>query len=272
LIRILKPAELLFVSTLLFCKKILMTLNNLVEPRTIQSSDSHSLSASASSIPERDWKRRDPHTIKFAGRGEKKIKEYKVDEFRRVTEVEYLPHLEFQDEKTFRRIRKQCTHASKNGYIDSKRKWLGALYAKQIRCHYVADVSIRWIDETLKYGLFAEEDISAWDFIGEYTGLVRRHYPILGKMNDYCFLYPTSRYFFGKHLIDGEDGGNEIRYANHSDDPNSEVTGIFSDDLFHMILRAIKDIPPHTQITYDYGARYWKSRPRIPNATESMDH
>ncbi len=255
-----------------FSKKILMTLNNLVEPRTIQSSDILSISASAGSVSERHWKRRDPHIIKFVGRGEKEIKEYEVDEFRLATGVEYLPHLEFQDEKTFLRIREQCAHASKSGYIDSKRKWLGALYAEQIRCHYVADVSIRWIDETLEYGLFAEEDIRAWDFIGEYTGVVRRHYPILGKMSDYCFLYPTSRYFFGKYLIDGEDRGNEIRYANHSDDLNCEATGIFSDDMFHMILRAIRDIPAHTQITYDYGARYWKSRPRIPNATESIDH
>ncbi|MCI0611543.1 SET domain-containing protein-lysine N-methyltransferase, partial [bacterium] len=163
------------------------------------------------------------------------------------------------------RITKHCMRASDKDYIHSKRKWLGALYAEQIRSATMADVSIRWIDDTLEYGLFAEKDMIAWEFIGEYTGVVRRHYPIFNKINDYCFLYPTSRYFFGKYFIDGEKCGNEIRYANHSDRPNSESTGIFSDGMFHMILRAIKDIPAGAQITYDYGDRYWKNRPRIPN-------
>jgi SET domain-containing protein len=205
------------------------------------------------------------HFIKFARKGDEEIKEYCIDEFSLAMGIEYLSHLKFQDEKTFRRITRQCERALQKDYIHSKRKWLGALYAEQIKSEHMANVSIRWIDETLEYGLFAEEDIPAWEFIGEYTGEVRRHYPIISKINDYCFLYPTSRYFFGKYFIDGEKCGNEIRYANHSDRPNSESTGIFSDGLFHMILRAIKDIPANTQITYDYGNRYWRGRPRIPN-------
>jgi hypothetical protein len=203
--------------------------------------------------------------IKFVRRGEHEINEYSADEFSRSMGIQYLPCLKFQNDKILRRITKHCLRASDKDYIHSKRKWLGALYAEQIRSATMADVSIRWIDDTLEYGLFAEKDISAWQFIGEYTGVVRRHYPIFSEINDYCFLYPTSRYLFGKYFIDGEKCGNEIRYANHSDRPNSESTGIFSDGMFHMILRAIKDIPAGAQITYDYGDRYWKNRPRIPN-------
>ncbi|MCI0443213.1 SET domain-containing protein-lysine N-methyltransferase [bacterium] len=205
------------------------------------------------------------HLIKFVRRGEHEINEFSADEFSRSMGIEYLPRLKFQNDKILLRITKHCMRASDKDYIHSKRKWLGALYAEQIRSATMADVSIRWIDDTLEYGLFAEKDMIAWEFIGEYTGVVRRHYPIFNKINDYCFLYPTSRYFFGKYFIDGEKCGNEIRYANHSDRPNSESTGIFSDGMFHMILRAIKDIPAGAQITYDYGDRYWKNRPRIPN-------
>jgi SET domain-containing protein len=240
-----------------FSKKIQMMLNNVLEPSTIGSSEPVSIS----NIPKVHWKRKDPHLIKLNG------KELTIEQFRQETEVDYLPELKFQNEKIFYRIKDQCSYASKNGYIDSKRKWLGALYADQIRSHYVADVSIRWIDETLEYGLFAEEDFGPGDFIGEYTGVVKRHYPIFGKMSDYCFLYPTSRYFFGKHLIEAQHNGNEIRYANHSDDPNCEAAGIFVDEMFHMILRSIAKIPVGTQITYDYGARYWKSRSRLSNST-----
>jgi hypothetical protein len=205
------------------------------------------------------------HLIKFAHKSDSKINECSADEFSRSMGIEYLTRLKFQNDKILRRITKHCMRASDKDYIHSKRKWLGALYTEQIRSATMADVSIRWIDDTLEYGLFAEKDITAWEFIGEYTGVVRRHYPIFSEINDYCFLYPTSRYFFGKYFIDGEKCGNEIRYANHSDRPNSESTGIFSDGMFHMILRAIKDIPAGAQITYDYGDRYWKNRPRIPN-------
>lgn len=205
------------------------------------------------------------HLLKFAPKNSGAIKEYSADEFSRLTGIEYLSHLKFQNEKIFRRIAKHCIRASEKDYIHSKRKWLGALYADQIKSAYMANVSIRWIDDTLEYGLFAEQNINAWELIGEYTGEVRRHYPLFNKINDYCFLYPSSRYFFGKYFIDGEKCGNEIRYANHSDRPNSESHGIFCDGMFHMILRAIKDIPAGSQITYDYGDRYWKARPRIPN-------
>jgi hypothetical protein len=203
--------------------------------------------------------------IKFAKRGEQEPKQYSADEFSHLMGIEYLPRLKFQNDRIFQRITKHCVRASEKDLIHAKRKWLGALYAEQIAAAHMADVSIRWIDDTLKYGLFAESDINAWEFIGEYTGIVRRHYSIFSEINDYCFLYPTSRYFFGKYFIDGEKGGNEIRYANHSDRPNSESTGIFTNGMFHMILRAIKDIPAGAQITYDYGDRYWKARPRIPN-------
>lgn len=205
------------------------------------------------------------HLVKFANKDDRELKEYNPEEFGRMMGIEYLSRLKFQNDKIFQRITKHCLRASEKDYIHSKRKWLGALYAEQIREARMADVSIRWIDDTLEYGLFAERDINAWEFIGEYTGVVRRHYFFIDRINDYCFLYPTSRYFFGKYFIDGEKCGNEIRYANHSDRPNSESTGIFSDGMFHMILRAIQDIPAGRQITYDYGDRYWKNRPRIPN-------
>jgi SET domain-containing protein len=239
-----------------FSKKIQVLLNKILEPSSIDSSEP----IRVSNTPKVHRKRKEPHVIKRNG------KELTIDQFTQETGVEYLPELKFQNEKIFQTIKDQCSYASKNEYIDSKRKWFGALYADQIRSHYVANVSIRWIDKTLEYGLFADEDFEPGDFIGEYTGVVKRHYPIIGKMSDYCFLYPTSRYFFGKHLIDAQTSGNEIRYANHSDDPNCEATGIFVDEMFHMILRSIAGIPAGAQITYDYGARYWKSRPRVANS------
>lgn len=43
----------------------------------------------------------------------------------------------------------------------------------------------------------------------------------------------------------GYDGRNEMRYMNHSAQPNAEMDGLHC--------YAIEDIPPHTEITIDYG-------------------
>jgi hypothetical protein len=209
-------------------------------------------------------KQEDQHIIKFAGREEKETKEYTVAEFTQVTGHLFVPDLRFENEKTLRNIKKKCMDAFRRGFVNAEKKWLGTLYFEKLRTHYIADVSIRWIDETFGYGLFTERDIKAAEYIGEYAGVVKRRYPFLGRKNDYRFVYPTSFFYIGKYVIDAKDKGNEIRYANHSSDPNCEAISIFSDDMFHVILRAIKDIPAHTQITYNYSDDYWKSRRRVP--------
>ncbi|MCI0415114.1 SET domain-containing protein-lysine N-methyltransferase [bacterium] len=201
-------------------------------------------------------KQSDSHFIKFAGRGENEIKVYTIEQFMAATGIVYLWELEFQDEKVAERIRMQCSHALETGSIGTDSRWLGALHAKEIESHYIADVSIRWIDETIGYGLFAEKDIAAWEYIGEYTGLVRKLNLIFGNINEYCFGYPTSAFSYRKHVIDALNQGNEIRYANHSESPNSESMGVLFDNILHIIVRAIKDIPASTEIVYDYTGSY----------------
>src|SRR5687768_6484861 len=114
------------------------------------------------------------HKIKFARRGETEIREYAPEDFQIAAGHGYISQLEFKDEKTFQRVRTECQIALRKGMITAEIKWLGAFYAEQIRNHFVADVSIRWIDETLGYGLFAEQNIEAGGYIGEYAGVVRR--------------------------------------------------------------------------------------------------
>lgn len=201
-------------------------------------------------------KQSDSHLIKFTGRGESEIKVYTVEQFMAATGIVYLWELEFQDEEVLERIRMQCSHALETGFIGKDSRWLGALHAKEIGSHYIADVSIRWIDETIGYGLYAEKNIKAWEYIGEYTGLVRKLNWILGNINEYCFGYPTSAFSYRKHVIDALKQGNEIRYANHSESPNCEAMGVLFGNILHIIVRAIKDIPASTEIVYDYSGSY----------------
>jgi hypothetical protein len=204
------------------------------------------------------------HRIKFALRGEREPKEYSVQEFTAATGVVYLPELEFQDRKTYEAVRRKCANALQKGVVGEQSRWLGTLHAEEIRDHVVADVSIRWIDETFGYGLFAETDIQVGEYIGEYTGVVRRCNLLVDKINEYCFSYPTSAMSFKKYIIDARDKGNELRFANHSDQNNCESMGVWYGDILHIILRAIREIPAGNQLTYDYSVFYWFSRPRQP--------
>jgi hypothetical protein len=206
----------------------------------------------------------DLHIIKLALRGEE-VREYTLDTFRDATGVTYLPGLEYKDERTLQRIRRQCADALEMGYVDTESRWLGSLHAEEVRNHSVADVSIRWIDETLRYGLFAERRLAAGDYIGEYTGVVRRIGLLSRDINDYCYAYPTSAKYRRKHVIDAQQKGNEMRYINHGDSPNGESIGALCDGLLHVIVRAARDISAGTQVTCDYSDFFWSRRVRVPN-------
>lgn len=205
------------------------------------------------------------HTIKFHTQNENSLKKFDFKEFESLTGVKYLSELEFENRRVLRQIREQCNRAFEGGCIDEKRQWLGALYGKDIQNRHIADVYINWVNKKIGYGLFAERDLKAWEFIGEYTGLVKERDIIFCNINDYCFSYPTSPLNFKKHTIDAQDMGNETRYANHSDFPNCESISVFYNGTIHIIIRSIKEIPAHSQITYNYKDLYWRSREKIPN-------
>jgi SET domain-containing protein len=204
----------------------------------------------------------DSHFIKFAARGEREIRVHSLEEFQFATGKRYLHALEFESEKIRKRVKKQCSEALENGYVGEESKWLGVLHSGQLTNHYVADVSIRWIDETIGYGLFAEKELHPGDFIGEYTGLVRRRNLISKNFNEYCFAYPGSIFNFRKHMIDAQDQGNELRYANHGETPNAESMGVIFENIFHIVFRAIKDIPLSAEITYNYWGTFWFNKRR----------
>lgn len=209
--------------------------------------------------------KQEPRRIKYLRRGEIAIGEYAPKDFQDIAGHSYIPELVFTDEKTFRHVRKECRSILRKDAITPEMKWLGALYAERIRMHSIADVSIRWIDERLGYGLFAEHNIEAGEYIGEYAGVVRRRSLLFRNYNEYCFSYPTSDVNFRKHIIDARDHGNELRYANHSKEPNCEARCVLLDDILHILIRAITDIPANTQITYDYSEDYWHKRTPVPN-------
>jgi uncharacterized protein len=100
-------------------------------------------------------------------------------------------------------------------------------------------------------GLFATAPIEKGAFIVEYTG--RRITNARAKRLEAL----GSRYMYeinSRWTVDGTSRRNIARYANHSCRPNAESDVVKR----NVILRAIRNIKPGDEITYDYGSEYFE--------------
>lgn len=188
--------------------------------------------------------------------------EIQVDEsrFETIFDVKYCHHLECKDWTVEKWIQKKCEYALKNGKLGELAIWLGKLHGKAISDAEIPDITIRWIHETIGYGIFTNRALAKWEFIGEYTGLLRQRRLIFPDVNDYCFMYPKEWKALKAFTIDSQKHGNFTRFINHSDTPNVESVSVYHDGLLHIIFRTIEEIPAGTQLTYDYGDIYWLRR------------
>ena len=105
-------------------------------------------------------------------------------------------------------------------------------------------------------GLFATEPIAKRTFIVEYSGR------LLNNKQAEAMEAKNSKYLYelnSRWTIDGSGRRNIGRYANHSCRPNAE-TDRRKGKVF---IRAIKNIKPGEEITYNYGRDYvsWFIKP-----------
>ena len=99
-------------------------------------------------------------------------------------------------------------------------------------------------------GLFATAPIAKGAFIAEYKG--RR----VGNEEAEELEARNSKYLYeinSRWTLDGSSRRNVARYANHSCRPNAESDVVKR----KVILRAIKNIKPGDEITYDYGKEHF---------------
>jgi SET domain-containing protein len=100
-------------------------------------------------------------------------------------------------------------------------------------------------------GVFATRTIRRGTRIGEYTGEyvteeeVNRRYDDDTAARAATFLFQVSDELY----IDAEREGGDLRYVNHSCDPNCETEV----DGTRVVIRAIKTIPAGAELTYDYA-------------------
>jgi len=192
-------------------------------------------------------------TVLFAAKGEERPRRLTLAQFERATGLRYLEHLAFTSKTLYEKVRQLSIRALEREKISKRAEWLGICYRNQIFHGAVNTISVRWSGKRLGYAVYAEQTFEEGEFIGEYTGLVRRAPILFSGVNEYCFRYPLYRTGFFFYTIDAKEQGNEISFINHSSLPNCESVVTFNNDLLHLCIRTVKTVPSGEQLTFDYG-------------------
>lgn len=164
--------------------------------------------------------------------------------------------LVFSNDKLEKKIRKRVLKAS-GSY---KKKWSDYIFDSASQNDCLDDLYLEFVNPLVGFGVFASQPIEKFAFVGEYVGLVRRQKFFMQSDSDYVFRYSIA----GKvspWVIDADRSGNITRFFNHSYEPNLVCSSWFDNGLSHVGFFAKKGIKKGEQITFDYGARYWKRRP-----------
>lgn len=118
---------------------------------------------------------------------------------------------------------------------------------------------VRFVDETVGFGLFSTTTLPSSSFVGEYTGVVRSSSTLNGYSMDYYSLGMEEDL-----QIDASEYGSLMRFLNHSDDPNCEFVHVWHRGLFHVMVRSLRPILADEQLLVSYGPSYWRRHPSPP--------
>jgi hypothetical protein len=188
-----------------------------------------------------------------------KISSLSPSELQKNFGIVYLPNLAFPCMSDFDAICRKVAKYRKKGFLDQKQLWLGAYFQKEIEECAMAPVRLRWIDNHVGWGVFAEEDLKPMRYIGEYAGNVRRK-KRSDVHNAYCFQYAIVEDESTPYTIDALDQGGIVRFINHSSSPNLMSALATKQNLCHIVLFASRLIRKGEQLCYNYGPDYWKKR------------
>jgi hypothetical protein len=176
-----------------------------------------------------------------------------------ITQIPYIPHLAFDSFKTLRSVVRKNRALGKAKAFTTRQLWLGSYFQKEVLGEISPPVSLRYVSDDIGWGIFAEKEFQAMEFIAEYSGIFRRR-----RRNDstnaYCFECPFIRGEESSYLIDAKFQGGISRYINHSDEPNLESALATVCGMPHIILYTTQRIEKGAELCYDYGTDYWKKR------------
>lgn len=174
----------------------------------------------------------------------------------------YLPQLSFKDPIQEVHLLEEGLRQAKLGQVLPEYLHNGQKWKKEIEEGFIPQVSVRWIDPEVGYGLFVEEDLEEGTFVGEYIGEVRKNDDHLFVSN-YLHVYPLCDEIGRNFVIDAHKG-SLTRFINHSYTPHLRATYAYVEGVYHMILVTLHPIFKGTQLTFNYGKNYWyyRSQPK----------
>lgn len=172
----------------------------------------------------------------------------------------FLDQIAFENDSQKEEIKKRGLLKLEKNDVRKQSIEFGKQFQHLIEQSYIPDVSIRWINDAVGYGLFAEETVKIGSYFGEYSGVIRKNDRRDYKsINNYCYEYPVLDETGKCYVIDATSG-HLTRFINHSFTPNLKPEFAFIDGFFHLIFIAISNICKNSQLSYNYGYSYWYAR------------
>lgn len=209
---------------------------------------------------EKPYSQQTERTIHILLKGKRMACEWSTKDFENFFGVRYLSHLRFSDLATLKDAIQNSPWILRKSRWGEENRQMAVKYQLELQKGYVADITIGWIDDDLGFGVFAQKDIPSGAYIGEYTGLVRRFSRWRPDSNAYCFQYSTKFWTWKNFVIDAFKEGNELRFINHSEDPNLKPACIVDRGLLHFVFFSSELIPAGTELTFNYGPDFWRHR------------
>lgn len=184
--------------------------------------------------------------------------------FEALHDLTYISQPLFESEKILGEVLCRAQKAKAEDAIPYAKIWMGIYFDDELLAGIHPKVSLRFIDDEVGFGVFAAQRISPCALIGEYTGqLVEAKKRALAS-KFHCVRYTTWDIGKKRYVLDAEKMGNFTRFINHSSQPNAGLQSVYWRGIPKMIFVALKEIAEGTQLTFDYGAIFWKGHHQKP--------
>ncbi len=172
----------------------------------------------------------------------------------------HLSQIAFESEKDKQEIYRRGMQKFESGQVSEEALFLGEKWRGKIESAYIPKVSVRFVNPSVGYGLFLEEEIKPGFYVGEYTGVVRRNdRRYFEPLNGYCYTYPVPDEI-GRPFVTDATQGCLTRFINHSQVPNLRPVHVFYDGFYHLIFLSLRDIAKGERLFFNYGSSYWQVR------------
>lgn len=138
-------------------------------------------------------------------------------------------------------------------------------YTRLIKESQMAPVYISKVDNKVGHGVYAASELERDEFIGEYTGVIQNAEETAGREldrggfeSDYSWYYLEEIEQAPALEINGRFEGNELRFVNHSTEPNVDVEHTLVDGYWILFFKTTRKIKADEQLLINYGEAYWE--------------